>query len=750
MRRILLFTIMFAAGAIACAADFALLDSLLAKAYQGESAPVIQATPDGENYALMNNGAVYAYSFVKGNVTDTLYDKSFRLEGNAPTEASRKKGTTDNGMPDIEGFVIGTERWILVYANREQIFRHSFRADWYLVDTYRREVRPLSSGGKQQSPLFSPDGRYVAFVRSGNIFIHKVDFNAEVQATTDGNDSTILNGVPDWLYEEEFACNRLMAWSPDSKQLAFVRLDQSNVNQFTFMHYGTFVGTGSSQWSGISSDALQLYPKAVTIHYPKAGETNAEASVHVYDTYYKTVKKMQLPEISDCYIPRLKFTTSEEELAIFRLNRKQTVLEMYYANPKSTICHSIYREEGRMGAVDYACIDEWIWTADGDMLVVTQQDGWRHIYQYDSQGAKKQLLTTGSFDVTRLYGIDELGNIFFQAADPSPMQRMIRMLNISSSKKVFTLSSLQGMHNAQFSANYKYFIDSYSSIGHPLKAEVVKANGKVLRTIIDNKKLQKQWAALSMPVKKVFHFRTERRDDLDGWIIAPKDTAGRSLPLVLVQYSGPGSQMVLDRWNPGWEYFLAKEGYVVACVDVRGAGGRGTAWRNKTYGQLGELEAQDLISAANFLGRMNFVDSERMAIWGWSYGGFQVLYTMSTDGHPFKAGISVAPVTDWRLYDSAYAERFMNRPQENETGYLTHSPLNMAEKLSGNLLLVSGTADDNVHFQNTANYVHRLIEADKDFNLLLFPDENHYIRQGNSQKYLYRKKFMFLEQQLKH
>ncbi len=741
MRKSLILIILAIAGA-ASAQNFALLDSLLAGTYKGESAPAYTPLPNGEHYAQITDGCIYAYDFLKGSVVDTLYDKTFKFINKDPKSKNAS-------MPDIEGFMVGTDRWLLVYANREQIYRRSFRADYYLVDTERREVRPLSVNGKQQSPLFSPDGRYIAFVRDANIFIHKIDFNTEIAVTTDGS-ADILNGTPDWVYEEEFGCRHLMAWGPDSKQLAFVRLDQTNVKTFAFQHFGTITGTGGTQWSGKSNDKLQLYPTTIEIRYPKAGESNAEPAVMVYDTYYKSLKKMALPELNDCYIPRIRFTLKEDELAIFRLNRRQNVLEMFYANPKSTVCHSIYREESRNGAIDYATIDEWQWLETGDMVVVSEQDGYRHAHLYDSQGGKRWLLTSGQADVTQVYGVDEDGNMFFQVADPSPTQRMIRMLNITSPKKVFTLTTIQDTHNAVFSSNFHYFIDNCSGLSHPLKSDVVKANnGKVLRNIIDGKKTQKAWASLNMPKKTVFHFRTERHDDLDGWLLLPADTAGKTFPLVLLQYSGPDSQSVLDRWNPGWEYFLVQEGYAVACIDVRGSGARGAIWRAKTYGQLGKLEAEDLISTAKHLASSKYIDSERMAIWGWSYGGFQVLTTMSQNDNPFKAGIAVAPVTDWMLYDAPYAERYMNRPQENQTGYEQSSLLNMADKLNGKLLLVSGTADDNVHFQNTVNYVHRLIEADKDFKLLLFPDENHYIRQGNSHKYLYRQMFRFLEDNLK-
>ncbi len=760
MRKTLLTVIVLLFSSLVFSADYAFLDSLIANAYLGQTMPRVQPTADGVHYAMLKDGSVLEYDFAKGRVSNTLYDKkkfTLLIDGAAVENSISAEGFVLPLTPGMPGAVarvsadneVENDRYLLIYTNREQIFRHTFRADYYLVDTQRREVRPLSAKGKQQTPVFSPDKRYVAFVREGNIFIHKIEFNSEIQVTTDGDGVNILNGVPDWLYEEEFACDNIMAWSPDSKQLAFVKLDQSEVPLYTYLHYGTLVGTGHNQWSAVANDIVVPYPTAITYRYPKAGTFNALASVHVYDTYYKTIKEMQLPELYDSYIPRLRFTTSPDELAIFRLNRRQTRLEMFYANPKSTVSHSIYHEDGRGGAVDFSMIDNWLWTDDGYMIVMSEQDGWKHLFLYDAQGSKKQLLSSGASEVTRVYGVDELGNVFYQSADPSPMQRIVRMVNINAPKKVFTLTSLQGTHSAQFSANFKYFIDSYSSLEHPMKAEVVDNKSKVLRTIFDNKSFMKRWTALNLPKKQIFHFRTERRDDIDGWMLIPKDTAGRKCPLVLLQYSGPGSQMVLNRWRPGWEYYLVEQGYVVACIDPRGSGARGAAWRNKTYGQLGKLEAEDLISAGKEFAKYNFVDESRIAIWGWSYGGFQVLYTMGQPDHPFKAGIAVAPVTDWRFYDSAYTERYMNRPQENDQGYLNSSTMPLAKNLTGALMLACGTADDNVHFQNSMNYVHQLIEADKDFKLIVFPDENHYIRQGNSHKYLYHQKIKFLEEQLK-
>lgn len=633
-------------------------------------------------------------------------------------------------------------RYTLEYENEQHLYRRSFIADWYVVDREKNK-RTLLGGGQVRDPQLSPNGKYVAFAKGNNLYLHKLDFGTEVAVTTDLNPH-ILNGVTDWLYEEEFSTTAVFAFSPDSKQLAFLRLDETHVPTFSWQHY-------------IGSDSAYLsYPAIDSIRYPKAGMTNPIASVCVYDIQYKSIKTMQTNADDNDYCPRLSWTNRiqngkdvrEGELAILRLNRDQTVFEVLLANPKSTVCRTFYKEESQTGWVDYAQFDEWQWLSDNRCLVVSEQSGWRQAYLYDQQGLRIRQLTTDGVDVTAVYGIDEANNTLFYQSAVTPMTRQCFAFNFK--KNVLTpLTAEDGMHRLTFNLNYTQFIDNFENISTPNQYTLYRyTNGKVqkVRVVRENAELADLYASLGLNPKEFFTFKTERGDELNGWMIRPSNfQSTKRYPVVMLQYSGPGSQRVLNNWRKNWEHYLAQQGYLVVCVDPRGTAGRGTKFLHETYMELGKKEAEDLISAAHYLSQLSYVDKEHIALGGWSYGGFQTLMTMSQPKSPFCCGFAIAPVTSWRLYDSAYTERYMRRPQVNDYGYSDNDLRRMADNLQGDLLIVHGLADDNVHVQNSLQYIDALVQAGKQFDMQLYVDDNHHLRQRANYEHLHRRLMRFLE-----
>ena len=677
---------------------------------------------DSEHYTLAVNGkAVVKYSYKTGAKVDTIFSVYQAKE--CP-------------INKIDGYAFSPdESKLLVYTNVKKRYRRSFTADYYVYDVKRQEMTPLSEYGAQEAPLFSPDSRYIAFARNNNLFLKKLDFNTELPITKDGEINKIINGISDWVYEEEFSAIRYFAWSPDSKMLAFVKFEETEVPQFEMQLFD----------NEKNADELPLYPSFLTFKYPKAGMPNSKVSVCVYEDFYKTTKTMQLVEQgSDFYIPHIKWTNSPDQLAIFRLNRNQNQLDMYFANPKSTISKLILRQQDER-YVDYQNAVDTYFTQDGRYFITTSEnDGYRHLYQYQMNGTLHKQLTKGKWDVTKFYGYDETRKlVYFQSAETSSLQRNVYVLDDKGKKT--RLTNDKGTHNAAFNSNFSMFVDNASSLDTPNNLTLRDYAGKSIRVLEDNASLMEKFNTLNLPKKEFFKFTTSEGITLNGWMIVPKEMAAtKKYPVLLVQYSGPDSQSALDKWDIGWEYYLATKDYIVVCVDGRGTGARGAEFRKCTYQQLGILETKDQLEAAKYMAKQSYVDKDRIGIWGWSYGGFMTLMAMSSEESIIKAGIAVAPVTDWRLYDSAYTERFMRRPQENFNGYDQTSPLLRADKLQGKLLIVHGTADDNVHIQNTMLYTGRLVEAEKQFEMQLYTDKNHSILGKQTRRHLYTRMSEFL------
>ena len=634
-------------------------------------------------------------------------------------------------------------RFRLESENEQKIFRHSSVADWYIVDTQKNNKRTALGKdlGQVRDVQMSPNGRYIAFAKDNNLYIHKLDFGTEVAVTKD-EDPDIINGVADWLYEEEFGTTALYAWSPDSKQLAFVKLDEHEVPSFSWQNY-------------LGEEENPQYPTADTLRYPKADCNNAKASVCVYDVATKAIQTMQVNhEQADVYFPRLRWTESGE-LMVLRVNRDQTKMEVFSCNAKSTVAHPIYKEESDKYFIDYELFDQWQWLSDGRIISLSEKDGWRRAYLLNNQGFVKKAITPENIDVTALYAVDEKTQTLYYQAAPTPATRQIYAVNLKKSEGNYQLSEGEGTHSARFSKDKTKMIECFQSFDTPNTYTLYEVKGeklKVKEVLEDNKEVQEAWKANKINEPVIFTVKNKEGQPLEVMAIAPSTVVTTAdahyIPVVIMHYSGPASQRVLNRWRKRFEYVLAEAGYMVLIVDPRGSDCKGRAWRNETYMSLGQKEAEDLIAVANWAEQQDYIDASRMAILGWSYGGYETLYTMSQKNHPFKAGIAIAPVTDWKLYDTGYTERYMRRPQVNPRGYEEASLLNKAADLSGAVLIIHGTGDDNVHVQHTMQYINALVEADKQFEMQLYPDDNHHLRQGNNAKHMHERILRFLNTNL--
>lgn len=632
-----------------------------------------------------------------------------------------------------------TGRYRLEKENEQKIFRHSEVADWYIIDTMRHTRKQLGdqiavNGERVRDAQMSPNGRYVAFVVGNNLYIHKLDFGSEIAVTKDER-TDIINGVADWLYEEEFATTALYAWSPDSKKLAFIRLDETEVPTFSWEEYSRPL----PEWKGVD---YPQYPRIENLSYPKAGCPNAKASVCVYDVATKgvlTLKELTNERVNDVYFPRLRWT-DENTLMVLRVNRDQTKMEVMRCNAKSTVVSPWYREESTQYFVDYSLFDEWQWLSDGRVIVLSEQGGWRQAYLYGKDGMQIRSLTPEGIDVTAIYGVHEKSQTLYYQAAPTPATRQVYALNLKKGT-ITQITKEEGTWSARFDTEANKAVFCYHSFDTPHTYYLYAKNKMEL--IEDNTDVREAWQAHHLPEPQLLQI-----NGLEAMLLQRPATNGKR-PLIVMHYSGPASQRVLNRWRKKFEYALVEAGYAVLIVDPRGSDCKGRAWRNETYMRLGQKEAEDLIMAANELAKRDDIDGERMAIMGWSYGGYETLYTMSRKNHPFKAGVSIAPVTDWRLYDSAYTERYMRRPQVNQRGYEAASLLNKAADLTGQVLIIHGTGDENVHVQHTMQYIDALVQADKQFEMQLYTDDNHHLRKGNNATHMHERVLRFLEKELR-
>lgn len=655
--------------------------------------------------------------------------------------------TNGERISGIQGYVMSPNgKRMLIQTHTIPIYRRSFMAEFYVYDIATKTLSHLSNNGLQQVPTWSPDSRQVAFVRENNLFLVNLSPNGyeEEQVTTDGDFNKIINGVPDWVNEEEFSFNKAFTFTADGSRLCWVRYDESDVKTYSLQ---AFKGLNPAL------DEYGEYPGEYSYKYPKAGTTNSTVSVWSYDINSKQARQLQFPLDSDGYIPRIKPTKDANRIIVYTMNRHQDTLSLYSVDTKDGAARLILREkdikyikEENMDAID----------VEGDCIIVpSDRDGYTHLYIYDLNGNMMRKVGNGNFNITDLYGMNKAtGDVYYQAATPNEHERQVFVTHKNG--KTDCLAARVGTNDAVFSADYKYFINRWSDYNTPYVYTISDSKGHETRALLDNKNQGIALSAFELAPRDTFTFITSEGVRLDGWMIKPSGfDASKKYPVILYQYGGPGSQQVLNSWSSGsmgngglYDYYLAQQGFIVVCVDGRGTGGRGADFEKCVYQKLGELEAKDQVETAIYIGSLPFVDKGNIGIWGWSYGGFNTLMSMSEGRGVFKAGVAVAPPTDWRYYDTIYTERYMRTPVENPSGY-NDNPIARAGKLHGALLICHGTADDNVNPQNSFEYAEALVQADKDFKENYYTNRNHSIIGGNTRNHLLRQIADFFIQNLK-
>ena len=624
------------------------------------------------------------------------------------------------------------EKMILIASNTNQIFRHSFTADYFLYNTVSKELIKLFDF-QMQEPTFSPDGKMIAYAKENNLFAYDITTKKSTQITNDGKKNAIINGITDWVYEEEFAFVRAFDWSKDSKKIAYIRFDESQVPEFS-----------------MSVFQKELYPKVETFKYPKAGEKNSEVSLHIYDVATGLKKDVNLSNYADFYIARMKWTNDPNVLCAQVLNRHQDNLDLLFIDG-TTAASKVALNEKDKAYIDVT--DNLTFLKDNSFIWTSEKDGFNHIYLYDKAGKLKNQVTKGNWEVTNYYGFDENNKtIYYESVENGSINRDIYRIQLDGKNKV-RLSSQTGTNAATFSPNFQFYINKYSSA---TQATIYSLNesksGKEVKVIENNEALMTKLKAYNLPAKEFFVLTTEKGQNLNAWMIKPKDfDASKKYPVFMYQYSGPGSQQVNNDWNGAddyWFMMLSQQGYIVACVDGRGTGFKGAEFKKCTQKDLGKLEVEDQIDAAKVFGSYAYVDKTRIGIFGWSYGGFMSSNCLFKGNDVFKMAIAVAPVTNWRFYDSIYTERYLQTPQENAAGYDSNSPINYVDKLKGKFLLIHGSADDNVHVQNSMQMIEALIQANKQFDSQIYPDKNHGIYGGKTRIQLYNKMTNFIKDNL--
>jgi dipeptidyl-peptidase 4 len=662
--------------------------------------------------ALTGSGkfnVIKKYDVIKKEAVETLMDLS---EVNPEGEKE---------SIDIEDYSFSPdERKVLLATETDRIYRRSSASKYYVYDFTSKNLRSLSSG-KQSYPDFSPDGNKVAFVRDNNLFYIDLVSGKETAVTSDGATNEIINGSTDWVYEEEFEFTKAFFWSPDGSKLAFYRFNEKEVKEYNMQ-----------LWTG-------LYPEDYRFKYPKAGEKNSEVKIKIYDLTGSSTKDVELGKETDIYIPRIKWA-NKESLSILRMNRHQNLLEILFAGYASTGVKVIYSEKNDA----YIEInDDLTFLNDGKHFILTsEKSGYRHIYKYDLNGTLVAQITKGSWEVDKFLGVDEdKGFLYYTSAEVSPLERQLYRTDLSG-KTTKRLSEKKGTHEIEMSKKFRFYVDNYSTANLPNIFSLHESSGKELRLLTDNKASVSKMSEYKINPVEFFEFSIEDGTKLNGYMIKPVDfDPAKKYPVFMTVYGGPGSQSVTDGWmgiNYFWFQMLAQKGYLVVSVDNRGTGGRGAAFKKITQFKLGQYEAEDQISTAKYLGGLKYVDKSRIGIFGWSFGGYLSSLAITVGSDYFKAAVAVAPVISWRFYDTIYTERFLGLPSENPSGYDNNSPLIHAGKLKGRYLVIHGTADDNVHFQNTVAMQEALIKANKQFDSFFYPNKNHGIYGGITRYHLYK------------
>ena len=675
-----------------------------------------------DQYAQLSRDGkqIVQYSFKTGKQTAVLFDVN---------------NTQGERVDQFDGYIMSPDgRYILIATQRQAVYRRSFKAVYYIYTVQSKKLERLSDGGPQQAPVWSPDGNSVAFVRDNNIFLVKLLYgNSESQVTKDGKFNEVINGIPDWVNEEEFGLSRALTFNADGTMLCWIKYDESKVKQYSLQF---FKGSKPERMENAT------YPSTYSYKYPKAGEENSIVSAWSFDIKSRRTQQLNIPLAEDGYMPRILSTEDPDKIVIFTMNRHQDVLNLYSVNPRSTVSKLLIKESVPK-YVKEETLDN-IRLGKDYILLPSDRDGFMQLYLYSGTGTLKRKIGDGKFDITNVYGVDEkTGDVYYQAAALNAHDRQIYVSHTNG--KVERLTNQEGWNTAVFSGDYQYFINTWSDYNTPYVYTTRKSDGKIIATNVDNHELKAKTQQYGWSKREAFSFTTSEGVRLDGWLVKPAQfNASKKYPVIMFQYSGPGSQQVVNSWSAGamgqggaFDQYLAQQGFIVVCVDGRGTGGRGADFEKSTYLKLGDLESKDQVEAASYLATLPYVDKDNIGIWGWSFGGFNTLMSMSNGKSIFKAGVAVAPPTDWRFYDTIYTERYMRTPKENSQGYDVN-PIQRANNLSGALLICHGMADDNVHPQNAFEYSEALVQADKDFKEIYYTNRNHSIFGGNTRNHLLR------------
>jgi len=714
MRKIFLLVLCIPLFAAAQTKQITLDDIYKKGTFRSENVPGFNSLKDGRYYTeLDNNGNLIKKSFATGETAGTLISK-----GDIKDEKGNALELKDFEWSDDESK-------LLIFLNREFIYRRSSKAIVYAYDIATKKTTKVDAD-KIMHATYSPDGSKIAFVKENNLYYTNLSTNKTTQITKDGKWNFIINGNCDWVYEEEFGFTRAFQWSPKSDHIAYYRFDESKVPTYAFAVYDS------------------LYPKQYSYKYPKAGEANSVIEIHIYDTKSAANIKADIGKEVDIYIPRIVWTKDNSKLAITWLNRLQNDMRFLSADA-STGKTSIFYEEKNKYYVDVVNIN---FLKDGKhFLITSEKDGYQHIYLESLNGKEEKLLTKGNFDIVNTEGVDEKNNkVYFIAAYHSPLTKDFCSVDLDGNN--FKLMDERiGSHSIHFNDDFTFYTDDFSTITKPNNISVYDINGKLIRTLKDNSKLSKTIAEYGFANAEFIKIPTSKGETLNGWILKPTNfDASKKYPVLFCNYGGPGSQQVADRWGVvnQWQQMLAQKGYIIVSVDNTGTGFRGEEFKKKTYLQLGKFEIEDQIDAAKYLCTLPYVDAKRIGHWGWSFGGFMSSLAITKGADVFKAAIAVAPVTSWRFYDNIYTERYMRTPQENAKGYDDNSPLNFTDKIKGKFLIIHGTADDNVHFQNSVMMIDKMINNNIEFESGYYPNKNHGIRGGNTSYHLYTKMTNFI------
>lgn len=692
---------------------FTLADIYEKGTFRQQSVAGINWMNDGKFYTAQEGNDLVKFDVTTGQKVETIV-----------------QGASLSPAIDFDDYTFSAdEKKILFTTNTEPIYRRSFKANYYVYDLTTKQLKELSKGGQQSYATFSPEGSKVAFCRGNNLYVVDLQTNTEVQMTNDGKWNFTINGSTDWVYEEEFGFAQAFFWSPDGQKIAYYTFDESKVKEFNMQ-----------MWRG-----GKLYPDDYKFKYPKAGEANSEITISIYDLKSGKSTKVDIGTEKDIYIPRIKWTNNANVLAVLSMNRLQNKLEILHADAGTGATKAILTEEST-AYLEADFFDDVIYLKDGKHFIYSsEKNGFKHLYLYDIAGKMIRQITDGKWEVVNFLGIDEKQKsplLYYTSTEVSPLERQFYSIDIQGKNKK-KLSAERGTNSPNLSKDFKYYILSQSNAQSPLQVTLWETQkNTIIKELKNNKELLEKYKEYGVKTREFFSFKTSEGVDLNGYMLKPANfDASKKYPVLMFVYGGPGSQNVADAWGGSrdlWHNFLTQEGYIVACVDNRGTGFRGAAFKKITYANLGKYEVQDQIESAKHLGSLPYIDKNRIGIWGWSYGGYMSSLLMTLGADYFKAGIAVAPVTNWRYYDSIYTERYLKRPQDNAVGYDSYSPVTHADKLKGAYLLVHGTGDDNVHFQNAVSMQNALIKSGKQFQSFYYPDRNHGIYGGNTTMHLYK------------